>query len=382
MNTSGVQLQLMIGPTVPIPAPRQIVEALENVEVTHSDEGRSGFQMTFRIERTDSPAVNLAQDVLLASPLFTVFNRVVLSVILKGTPIVLMDGIVTDQQHQPGSGMTPSTLTLTGEDVTLVMDREERSVEHPAQDDSVIALKIIASYAQYGLIPMVIPPALFDPPIVTERTPVQQGTDLEYLNEMAKRHAYTFYVTPGPVPLTNKAYWGPPVRAGRPQPALSVNMGPHTNVESLDFAHNALESTKVSGRVQDRRTNQAMPVVAFGSLRVPLASLPDWVVHSTNQRNRQLRQTGLSIEQALARAQAELERSNEAVVTATGELDATRYGDILTPRTLVGLRGAGLLYDGIYYVRQVTHVIERGAYRQRFSLAREGLGTTVPAVFP
>lgn len=382
MNVSGIQLQLMIGPTIAVPAPRKIVEALEGVEVTHSDEGRSGFQMTFRVERTDSPVVNLAQDVLLGSPLFKVFNRVVLSLILKGTPYVLMDGIITNQQLQPGSGMTPSTLTLTGEDVSLMMDREEKSVEHPAQDDTIIAMKIIGSYAQYGLIPMVIPPVLFDPPIVTERTPVQQGTDLEYLKEMADRHAYTFYIIPGPVPLTNTAYWGPPVRVGRPQSALSVNLGPHTNVESLDFEHNALESAKVTGRIQDRRTNRAMPLMTFGSLRIPLASLPDWVVHSTNLRTRQLRQSGLSVEQAMARAQGEVERSNEAVLTATGELDAMRYGDLLMPRTLVGLRGAGLLYDGIYYVKRVTHVIKRSSYRQRFSLAREGLGTTVPMVFP
>ena len=68
---------------------------------------------------------------------------------------------------------------MTGEDVSVMMDLEEKSAEHPAQDETIIALKLIASYAQYGLIPVVIPPVVIDPPIPIERTPVQQGTDLE-----------------------------------------------------------------------------------------------------------------------------------------------------------------------------------------------------------
>ena len=70
----------------------------------------------------------------------------------------------------------------------------------------------------------------------------------------------------------------------------------------------------------------------------------------------------------------------DEVVTASGELDAVRYGEILTPRSLIGLRGAGLLHDGLYYVKQVTHNISRGSYKQRFTLAREGLGATIQAV--
>ena len=99
-------------------------------------------------------------------------------------------------------------------------------------------------------------------------------------------------------------------------------------------------------------------------------------------RTTQFRQTGLNAMQANARAQGEMDRSNDEVVTATGELDATRYGDLLKPRSLVGLRGVGLLHDGFYYVKQVTHSVSRGSYKQRFTLAREGLGTTTPVVRP
>ena len=52
------------------------------------------------------------------------------------------------------------------------------------------------------------------------------------------------------------------------------------------------------------------------------------------------------------------------------------------PRGLVGLRGAGRTYDGLYYVKTVTHNISKGRYTQSFSLSREGTGTTTPFVLP
>lgn len=376
----GIHLQLMIGPTIAVPVPRRMAEALESIEVTHSDEGRSAFQLAFRVETTGY--IGKVGEVLLSSPLFQVFSRVVLTVTLGGMLDVLMDGIVTNQQLQPGSEPGISTLTLTGEDVSLMMDQEDKNVEHPAQPDPVIVLKLVMSYTQYGLIPLVIPPWFLDLPLPTERIPVQQSTDLQYLKELAERNAYVFYVTPGPAPLTNTAYWGPPIRVGIPQKALSVNMGAHSNVEFISFQHNALAPTTVSGNIQDRTTNQSLPVQSFVSMRLPLASLPDWVVHRSYLRNTTLRQSGLNAAQAYSRAQAIMDRSQDDVLTVSGELDAVRYGSLLKPRSLVGLRGAGLLYDGFYYVKSVTHTISRGSYRQRFTLAREGLGTTTPVVRP
>ena len=46
---------------------------------------------------------------------------------------------------------------------------------------------------------------------------------------------------------------------------------------------------------------------------------------------------------------------------------ACATGSILRSRMLVGVRGAGLAYDGLYYVDSVTHNIKRGEYKQSFS---------------
>jgi hypothetical protein len=67
-------------------------------------------------------------------------------------------------------------------------------------------------------------------------------------------------------------------------------------------------------------------------------------------------------------------------VTGKGELDVLRYGNVLKPRRLVGVRGAGTAYDGLYYVKSVTHKIKAGEYKQSFELSRNGLISTVPQV--
>ena len=61
-------------------------------------------------------------------------------------------------------------------------------------------------------------------------------------------------------------------------------------------------------------------------------------------------------------------------------MDTSAYGAILRPHRLVGLRGAGRSFDGLYQVQKVTHVLQRGSYRQQFRLTRSGTDTTTPVV--
>ncbi len=379
MSLLGVHLTLMIGPTVAVPAPAPLAEALEEAKVTHSDSGRSGFQLTFRTGR--SGPLDVADYPLLSVPLLKAFNRVVLLVTFGVIPRVINDGIITRSELQPGSRPGEAKVVVTGEDVSVMMDLHERSAEHPAQDETNIANKLVLSYGKYGLIPMVVPPRAIDPPIPIERTPVQQGTDLDYLEQMAKRHGYVFYIAPGPAPMVNTAYWGPPIRIGLPQRAITVNMGAETNATLGSFQTNAMAPVKVEGSVKDRTTNTTLPVRTLGPLRPPLAALPAWLTSMPNTRTRQFRESGLNVAQAFGRAQGTTDEAGDAV-TVDGELDAARYGGMLQARALVGVRGAGWQHDGFWYVKKVTHELRPGSYKQSFSLAREGHGSTTPVVVP
>jgi hypothetical protein len=67
-------------------------------------------------------------------------------------------------------------------------------------------------------------------------------------------------------------------------------------------------------------------------------------------------------------------------ISASGQLDVLRYGRVFKVRQLAGVRGGGAYYDGQYYVKSVTHNIKRGEYKQSFTLARGGVGSSVSTV--
>jgi hypothetical protein len=384
MLAGGIRLKLLIGPTIPIPAPAPLIDALQSVEVTNTDEGRDGFQITFAVGR--SGVKEMMDYPLLKDMLVNTFIRVIIKISIGTTERVLIDGIITNHELNPSNEPGQSILTITGEDISVMMDKEEKSETHPNQPDTAIVTKIILSYAQYGLVPIIIPPDSIDVPSITDRVPSQQGTDLQYIKELSDLHDYTFFIEPTSTIGINNAYWVPPsflLAAGIPQKALSINMGADTNVTSINFQQDALKPSVVEGNVQDKFTNLKVPLRISSSLRPSLSSVSPLTANNHgNIKTRKFRDTGgLSVLQALSRIQAEVDKSAD-MVTASGELDTGRYGSILQARKLVGLRGAGRTYDGLYYVKRVTHKIRRGQYLQNFILVREGLGSLVSSVIP
>jgi hypothetical protein len=69
-------------------------------------------------------------------------------------------------------------------------------------------------------------------------------------------------------------------------------------------------------------------------------------------------------------------------INGSGSLNVATYGSILRSRMLVGVCGAGIAYDGMYYVDSVTHSIKVGQYTQNFQLSRDGLISQTPMVMP
>jgi hypothetical protein len=372
----GLRLTVLTGRTVPVPLPAPLTARVRSVQITETDDDRSVFSITLDAGRSGASGV-LDPAGLAGSPL-RAFARVALVVTFGALPQMLMDGIVTEVRWTPGDRPGAATLVVTGEDVSCLLDRTERDVEHPALDDHPQVLAILARYATDGILPMVVPTPSADPPLPTDRIPTQHGTDLEHVVGLARRHGYVAYAVPGPAPGTSRFYWGPPVRAGV-QAALSVDLGPATNVTALSFRTEAWAPTFVNGSVVDRRTGGTVPVVAPSSTRLPLAAVPLWQSARADVRERRLRDAGSDAIGAQAHAQAQVDRSVDAVI-AEGELDGGRYGGVLRPRGLVGVRGAGWSHDGFWYVRRVEHTLAPGSYRQAFTLARDGHGSTVPAV--
>ncbi|MEO8368708.1 MAG: hypothetical protein ABI806_05885 [Candidatus Solibacter sp.] len=372
---SGVNLTLMIGPAVPLPVPRIVMDALVSVQVTSaSGETPSGFELKFSVDSRSA----LQTLLLLAGGALPPILRCIIIATFNGLPNVLMDGVILDNQITPGSNGAASTLTLRGKDLSAVMDVIDfTGLPYPAMPVFARVLLILAKYSVLGMIPLVIPPLVTDLPIPTALIPRHQGKDLGYLRRLAREAGYVFYVDPGPLPGTSTAYWGPEIKIGVPQPALNIDMDAHTNVEALSFRFDKESKKMPVIYILEENTGFPIPIPIpdVSPLNPPLGLIPP-LPPKLEPLEETVRMNPL---QAVMFGLAEASRSSDCVF-GTGSLDVLRYGRILKPRGLVGVRGAGVSFDGLYFVSSVTHKIKRGEYKQDFELKRNGLVSTVPRV--
>lgn len=366
----GIRLILLLGQTVPLPAPREALDALTRVQVTNDSQSGDGFQITFTLSKSQPLDYSLLQ-----SGALNPSTRVIIGVLLGAAPEVLIDGIITHHQHAPSDEPGKSTLTVTGKDVSVMLDLEEKNEKYENQPDFLIATQLIAGYARYGLIPNVTPTT--DVPIMLQRIPRQHETDLKFIQRMAQRNGFVFYIEP----LTfgvNTAYWGKENRLGLPQPRLTLGQGASGNLKSLHFSQDALAPVSSSGTFVEPITKTALPIPSLPSLRIPpLALSPTAPMRTVLTRDTSNQNPAQAATTALATA-----TNAPDSVNGEGEIDSVRYGSVLRARKLVNVRGAGFSYDGTYYVKRVTHTITRGDYQQSFAVSREGTGALLPAVKP
>ena len=372
---SPVRLQLLMGPGVPIPAPREVIDAVEEVKVeSGSGETQSGFEITFRLS-TRSPLHTLF--LLTGGSSIPIF-RVVIAVTLGGETTVLMDGVITHTEVRSSGGPT-ATFVAKGKDHTALMDWIPLDgLPYPAMPPAVRVLVALAKYAAFGVVPLVIPSVIEDIPIPIQRIPRHQGTDYAYIKQLAHEVGYVFYIDPGPALGMSKAYWGPEIRVGAPQHALDLSLdGPHKTVKNIGFRFDKERKELPVVFIQEpiSKVPIPIPIPDITPLSPPLGAVPPLPPKITFLDDT----ANMNPLQAAMRGLAYAAQHSDAVF-ADGSLDVARYGHVLKPRGLVGVRGAGDAFDGLYYVSSVTSSMKRGEFTQSFSLARNGLLSTVPTV--
>jgi hypothetical protein len=370
----GFYLTLMMGGFNASPVPQAVIDALESVQVTTTMGSQGGFQLKFSWGKSSALAL------LHAGGFFDPRQRVIIAVTVNGATEVLMDGIVTKQDLTPSSAAGKSTFTVTGLDLTALMDFIDLTgIPYPAMPMFAIVELILAKYAVLGVIPVAIPPllALIQNPI--ERFMKQDGTDYRYINTLAGKVGAVFYLDPGPTPGKSLAYWGPDLTKmfGGTQPAISINFDGATNVDSLNFSYDGTLATNYLVTIIEQNTQLPIPIPLPS---IDLIKAPQAAHAPTPLKYLQLRP--IANQDPIGAALAGLAKLFETAdaVTANGQLDVLRYGRIFKVRQLCAVRGGGNYYDGLYYVKSATHEISRGEYKQSFTLTRGGTGSSVTTV--
>ena len=365
---SDITLGLLVGLALE-PAPQQVMESLTQAQVSIAAKGRSGFDLSFAVSKSSPVLTDL-----LPSGYFDPPTRIVITVTVRGEQIVLMDGVITTQEMVPSDEAGKSVLSLKGEDVGRMMDLVDLSgFPFPCLSPELRVALMIAKYIPlYGIIPLVMPSILFDIPNPFVKIPAQVGTDLKYIEQLAEMAGYTFFVQAGPVPGANLAYWGPMLRTQipfLPQPdPIAIDWDGRSNVESLQFGFDGFKKTLWVVVIQAGTIPIPIPVPDVNPLSPPLGRKSPMPLKISPV-------TGLAKYTPIQAAAIALGRAAESanIVSGRGSLDVLRYGGILPARSVVEVRGAGITYDGQYFVESATHTIKPGSYKQSFTLTRNAL---------
>jgi phage protein D len=349
------------------PVPSEVVDAVEEIVVQSTLETSSAFRVRLGIAQNDLGDWRFLQEDVF-KPLLPLTIRVAVGDV--PVPEALINGYVSKQEVDYADEAGSSTVEISGLDATSQMNLEEKVKPWPNLPDSTIAASILAQYQP--LLPVIDPtsPTLTEP----EGTTIQRSTDLRFLRRLAKRNGFDFYVQPEPFSGVDQGFFRARQLLGTPQAVLNVSMGAtETNVSGVRVRYDMVRPTSVQASTLDASSKSVQPVVAATSSRPSLGSEP------TLSRIRPLpvvrpADTGLLRSGDLQSLAQGIADESSFAVSIEGQV-GTDFG-VLRPGGLVAVRGLGRLFNGLYLLTRVTHMIDENGYVQHFEAQRNAATMT------
>ena len=360
---SGVSYSIFIDDA---PASEELLSVIQDIEIEDHAEMADMLRMTVAIAVKDGcVGWNVIDD--------NTFHRLakirVYVNVGSGKTEPLIEAYVTESNanfaNQPGQ----SVLNVVAMEPTALMNLNEYSQAWPNMADSDIAETIFGDY-QFDPVVDQTQPSWQE----NDYTTIQHGTDIQFLQQLARRNGYECYVELNPETSLVEGHFHLPKLQQNPQGVLSVNMGDATNVNSFNARFNNIGPVKAKASNIDIESKDDQSSDVDEQALTDLGNTPS--LGSDKPGQILLTGTGLSSTAELQTvAQAEVDRASWAI-TADGEVNTVAYGNILRAKRLVLVRGAGPEFSGTYYVQSVTHIINGEGYSQKFSLKRNASGLT------
>jgi phage protein D len=259
-------------------------------------------------------------------------------------------------------------LDVIAMDSTVLLDLEEKVRAWPDMADADIASAI---FGEHGLGSDVAStqPARQE----AERTTIQRGTDMRFLQLLAARNGYECFVDAGSGGQAT-GHFRPPDLQATSQGVLSVNLGEATNVRAFRARNEMLRPTQARATSLDAATGEVQESEAQQPAHQVLGATP--AAAADRPRVVLLAGSGLSQAGELQTLAQSLVDASAWAITAEGELDAGIYGGVLRAKQPVAVRGAGRRFSGTYYVERVLSVFTPDGVTQYFALRRNALGVT------
>jgi phage protein D len=289
-----------------------------------------------------------------------------------GATQCIFDGVVLSHKIRLTTGTSRASLTVWAQDVTWLMNLQEKTREWIDLTDADVAAAI---FSEYGILPA-DENTDEDSPSHTEagHSLMQRGSDIQFLRMLARRNGKLCRITSDAIPGLRTGYFAKPSLDGQPQVRIDLNDPQNWTVGSLDLEWDATKPTSIVAR-QALFTSTDASGVSGDTSDSGLRLLAKRGLADFTQRVMTVL-LAAPVDDAgelTQRAQAVL-READWFVRAVGEADVERFGTVLRAGMLVALDGIGQVHSGTYLVWSVHHRITRQAHAMKFTLVRNAVG--------
>jgi len=292
-------------------------------------------------------------------------SEISVKVYLDNKPYCLVKGPVHGHSIHMEHGGSGSTIDVRGSDTSVKMDRESQSVVWKDLTDSDAAQSIISKYG-------------YTPDVETTKaghyenkhTLVQRESDLSFLQRLARRNGFNFWITSDPVGIETAHFRRPQLQSSVAV-QLKINID-SPSVTSLDLNWDVEQPTSISGMQLDLSSKSNMNLTIQKS---PLLVLGDLSLTDITGDTRSLFLSAPSDDASDLQS-----RGEGAVIEADWFIHASCKTSvaavmaIIRPYSVIELKGAGKRHSGKYFVSGVTHTIDAMEHKMEIQLIRNGWG--------
>jgi hypothetical protein len=277
----------------------------------------------------------------------------------------LVKGPVTGQRIHLQHGGAGSTVIVQGADTTITMDREAKSQVWTGLTDSDAVSAILANY---GYVPDVESTTAGH--YEAKHTLIQRGTDLYFVQQLARRNGFLFWVTCDEFGVETAHFKRPPLDA-LSGTELIINLA-SPNVQQLDIEWDVERPTSVETLQLDLNTKSdiegrvsATPQTLLGS-----SGLADI---TGDTRSQFLTAPSDDAGDLVSRSEGALIES-DWFIRASCQTSLAVLRQLVRAHTVVKVRGAGRRHSGNYFVSSVRHAIDDVSHRMEIELLRNAWG--------
>jgi hypothetical protein len=350
------------------PVPQTFYSSIESLEVEESCEGPDLLVLRVPVNRTSAGDLQYVGD-----GTFEPYTGITMVVTPSGQGAqCVFDGYVLSWQLHLDRTSSSSTLDVAAQDASWLMNIDDTVKEWSGQTDGEVANTI---FGTYGFTPADANTDDDSPPHDPDgHTLFQRATDLQFLKGLARRDGKICRVACTDTPGQRTGYFIRPSVDAQPAATISLVDPVAWTVDTLDFDWDVMRPSQVDASQVDltQASDDGAETDTDSSGLTTLAArdLPTY----TGRSSTLLLTTPADVTELPQRTAAVLTESG-FFTRCTGEADADRLGAVLRAGDVVTIAGAGAIHSGNWLVWAVRHHFALDAFKMRFTLVRNGVGS-------